>query len=178
FINGFETLNNEQHIRSPPMDSQQPEGLVGNSDIDPWRMKKLSHNANERQRRKKLNALYAELRELLPNTNLKRKLSISNTVCKVLKYIPELRNEIQKLGRQRDRLLFAKRNCERPTVNPKFKPASRKHSHDDGLMCSPPFVSVNSAGLRSWEALVTIYACTATFLLSSLLELIEEEELE
>lgn len=69
--------------------------------------KKAVHNAMERNRRNKLKALYSELRLLLPNPNTKRKLSIPNTVSRVLRYIPELRKEIEELRKQRNELLAA-----------------------------------------------------------------------
>ncbi|KAH9330626.1 hypothetical protein KI387_002734, partial [Taxus chinensis] len=177
FMNIFDTHNYDR-ILSPPTDLQQAQGLVGNSEMNPWCIKKLSHNANERKRRKKLNAVYAQLRALLPNPNPMRKPSIPNTVSRVLKYIPELRTEIEKLYRQRDRLLFFNRNSESLVVTTKFKPASRQHSHDHGLMCSPTVISVNRAAFKSRELIVTIDACTTAFVLSSLFVLIENEGLE
>lgn len=73
--------------------------------------KKLSHNANERQRRKNLNELYGKLRSLLPNStfNMKKKVSNPAIVCGILKYIPQLRRQIKILSRQRDELLTLRR---------------------------------------------------------------------
>uniref|UniRef100_A0A1J3F729 BHLH domain-containing protein n=1 Tax=Noccaea caerulescens TaxID=107243 RepID=A0A1J3F729_NOCCA len=67
--------------------------------------KKLNHNASERDRRKKLNTLYSSLRALLPPSDQKRKLSIPMTVSGVVKYIPEQRQELQRLSRKKEELL-------------------------------------------------------------------------
>ncbi|KAB2608385.1 transcription factor ORG2-like [Pyrus ussuriensis x Pyrus communis] len=66
--------------------------------------KKLNHNASERDRRKKINSLYSSLRSLLPADQLK-KLSIPNTVSRVVKYIPELQKQVEGLIRKREELL-------------------------------------------------------------------------
>ncbi|EYU29444.1 hypothetical protein MIMGU_mgv1a022368mg, partial [Erythranthe guttata] len=60
-------------------------------------VKKLNHNASERDRRKKINNLYSSLRSLLPNEDQSRKLSIPATVSRVVKYIPEIQKEVEKL---------------------------------------------------------------------------------
>ncbi|KAG7549434.1 Helix-loop-helix DNA-binding domain superfamily [Arabidopsis thaliana x Arabidopsis arenosa] len=67
--------------------------------------KKLNHNASERDRRRKLNALYSSLRALLPLSEQKRKLSIPMTVARVVKYIPEQKQELQRLSRRKEELL-------------------------------------------------------------------------
>ncbi|EFH49396.1 predicted protein [Arabidopsis lyrata subsp. lyrata] len=67
--------------------------------------KKLNHNASERDRRRKLNALYSSLRDLLPLSDQKRKLSIPMTVARVVKYIPEQKQELQRLSRRKEELL-------------------------------------------------------------------------
>ncbi|CAN8257202.1 unnamed protein product [Cochlearia groenlandica] len=67
--------------------------------------KKLSHNASERHRRRKLNALYSSLSALLPPSYHKRKLSIPMTVSGVVKYIPEQRQELQVLSKRKEDLL-------------------------------------------------------------------------
>ncbi|RID67955.1 hypothetical protein BRARA_C00152 [Brassica rapa] len=67
--------------------------------------KKLNHNASERDRRRKLNALYASLRALLPPSDQKRKLSIPKTVAGVVKYLPEQKQELQRLSRRKEELM-------------------------------------------------------------------------
>ncbi|CAB4286417.1 unnamed protein product [Prunus armeniaca] len=66
--------------------------------------KKLNHNASERDRRKKINSLYSSMRSLLPADQAK-KLSIPNTISRVLKYIPELQKQVEGLIRKREELL-------------------------------------------------------------------------
>ncbi|KAM2044860.1 hypothetical protein ACFX1T_009128 [Malus domestica] len=66
--------------------------------------RKLNHNASERDRRKKINNLYASLRSLLP-TDQTKKLSIPNTISHALKYIPELQKQVEGLNRKREELL-------------------------------------------------------------------------
>lgn len=141
--------------------------------------RKAFHNERERYRRKNLNVLYSKLRSLLPRTNSKRKLSIPNTVCRVLKYIPELRKEIEQLGKQRDQLLsIAKPSCETSKcastgeaefVDPNPNPTLGS-SH-------PPDVKVN-APFGSSELMITICTCNDGFLFSALLLVLEKEGLD
>ncbi|MFS8001862.1 putative transcription factor bHLH family [Helianthus anomalus] len=73
-------------------------------------VKKLNHNASERDRRKRVNELYAFLRSLLPiPTDQKKKLSIPKTVSRALKYIPELQEEVETLRCKKDKLLSYRR---------------------------------------------------------------------
>ncbi|KAJ4845665.1 hypothetical protein Tsubulata_003552 [Turnera subulata] len=67
--------------------------------------KKLSHNASERDRRKKINYLYSSLRSLLPPSDQTKKSSIPATVSRVLKYIPELQQQVERLVRRKEELL-------------------------------------------------------------------------
>nr|QDF82465.1 transcription factor bHLH100-like isoform X1 [Cymbidium goeringii] len=66
---------------------------------------KNSHNAYERDRRKKLNSLYSSLRTLLPETDQSKKLSIPSTVARILKYIPELQRQVEQLKVKKEELL-------------------------------------------------------------------------
>ncbi|GLJ50448.1 hypothetical protein SUGI_1074900 [Cryptomeria japonica] len=170
----------QEHTVSLPMGSEQTgriEELGHSAHTMPF-LEKLSHNANERLRRKKLNMLYSQLQALLPNPYPKRRLSIPNTVCGILEYIPELRNEIQTLRRRRDKLISSKRISESSVTTPKSK-AGTGHSHSHGgLICSPPAIKVNCAALKHSEVLITVYACKAVLELSRLLVVVEEEGLE
>ncbi|PIN00173.1 hypothetical protein CDL12_27326 [Handroanthus impetiginosus] len=70
-------------------------------------MKKINHNANERDRRKRINSLYSALRSLLPaHEDPSRKLSIPATVSRVVKYIPELQNEVEGLLQKKENLIL------------------------------------------------------------------------
>ncbi|OMP07153.1 hypothetical protein COLO4_07587 [Corchorus olitorius] len=69
-------------------------------------VKKLNHNASERDRRKKVNNLYSSLRSLLPAAaQMKKKLSFPATVSQALKYIPELQKEVERLVEKKEKLL-------------------------------------------------------------------------
>ncbi|RDX76565.1 Transcription factor ORG2, partial [Mucuna pruriens] len=72
---------------------------------DPAMVKKLSHNASERDRRKKVNHLVSSLRSLLPIADQTKKMSIPATVSRVLKYIPELQKQVQGLTKKKEELL-------------------------------------------------------------------------
>ncbi|KAG2258267.1 hypothetical protein Bca4012_021603 [Brassica carinata] len=76
-------------------------GINNNSVV----MKKLNHNANERNRRKKTNSLFSSLRSCLPRSDEPKKLSIPKTVSRSLQYIPELQEEVKKLKQTKDDLL-------------------------------------------------------------------------
>ncbi|KAG6414159.1 hypothetical protein SASPL_126877 [Salvia splendens] len=69
------------------------------------KMKKLNHNASERDRRKKMNTLYANLRSLLPPQDHYKKLSIPATISRVLNYITELQAEVERLKHKKERFI-------------------------------------------------------------------------
>ncbi|ESQ44380.1 hypothetical protein EUTSA_v10006491mg [Eutrema salsugineum] len=69
-------------------------------------IKKLNHNASERDRRKKINSLFSSLRSCLPVSDHSKKLSIPATVSRSLKYIPELQEEVKKLIEKKEELLI------------------------------------------------------------------------
>ncbi|KAL1813483.1 hypothetical protein ACET3Z_023548 [Daucus carota] len=96
--------NSILHLPST-LDAQPQVGHRDSSAFEPTAVvKKINHNANERDRRKKMNSLYSSLRSLLPASHQAKKLSIPNTVSRVLKYIPELQNEIERLVRKKEAL--------------------------------------------------------------------------
>lgn len=137
--------------------------------------RRLSHNANERDRRRKLNALYSHLQLLLPNTSSKRKLCNPTIVCEALNYIPQLCNQIKELSRQREELLTTKRisECSVLTVpaNSKF---SRNAAHSDS-----PIITINRAFERPDQLAITIITCNVGGLVfSTLLFLLEQEGMD
>ncbi|KAF8043735.1 hypothetical protein BT93_A1911 [Corymbia citriodora subsp. variegata] len=83
------------HLNIPPAATKGKAAMV----------KKLNHNASERDRRKKINSLYSTLRSLLPSTDQTEKLSIPATVSRVLRYIPELQQQLQILAQEKEELL-------------------------------------------------------------------------
>lgn len=75
-------------------------------------VKKLNHNASERDRRKKINSLFSSLRSLLPSSD-QTKLSIPATVSRVLKYIPELQEQVKRLTKKKEEILSKVSNQEK-----------------------------------------------------------------
>ncbi|CAJ2673511.1 unnamed protein product [Trifolium pratense] len=69
-------------------------------------VKKLVHNASERDRRKKINNLYSSIRSLLPVSDQMKKLSIPATITRVLKYIPELQKQVEGLIKRKEEILM------------------------------------------------------------------------
>ncbi|XP_059428498.1 transcription factor ORG2-like [Corylus avellana] len=68
-------------------------------------VKKLNHNASERDRRTKMNTLYSSLRSVLPAADQTKKLSVPATVSRVLKYIPQLQEQVEGLLQKKAELL-------------------------------------------------------------------------
>ncbi|XP_050366164.1 transcription factor ORG2-like [Argentina anserina] len=88
----------------PQLDHSTPSTAISDDSNTSSMAKKLNHNASERDRRKKINNLYSSLRSLVPADHVKR-LSIPATVSRVLKYIPELQQQVEELNQKRDELL-------------------------------------------------------------------------
>ncbi|XP_021835244.1 transcription factor ORG2-like [Spinacia oleracea] len=93
-----------QEINDHVKQSESPQGTSSTDQFDdnPVLAKKISHNASERDRRKKINNMYSSLRALLPATDKRKKLSIPMTVGRVLEYIPELQKEVEKLTHKKE----------------------------------------------------------------------------
>ncbi|KAG2258265.1 hypothetical protein Bca4012_021605 [Brassica carinata] len=68
-------------------------------------IKKLNHNAGERNRREKTNCLFSSLLSCLPKTDETKKPSIPQTLSRSLQYIPELQKEVKKLIQKKEDLL-------------------------------------------------------------------------
>ncbi|XP_009625856.1 transcription factor ORG2 [Nicotiana tabacum] len=85
-------------------DSNKFDQIINNGDQPDQMVKKLNHNASERDRRKKINTLYSSLRSLLPASDHTKKLSIPSTISRVLKYIPELQIEVERLIEKKEEL--------------------------------------------------------------------------
>ncbi|KAK1366018.1 Transcription factor ORG2 [Heracleum sosnowskyi] len=89
-------------LPSPQSTNFEP---IGSGDINTTGVvKKLNHNASERDRRKKINDLYSSLFSLLPDADRMKKLSIPATVACVVKYIPELQKEVEILIQKKEEL--------------------------------------------------------------------------
>ncbi|WVZ05677.1 hypothetical protein V8G54_019023 [Vigna mungo] len=138
--------------------------------FDPAMVKKLSHNASERDRRKKVNNLVSSLRSLLPMADQTKKMSIPATVSRVLKYIPELQQQVQALTKRKEELLCRiSRQLQGDAVN---KESHRKISHHNSS-----FV-VSTTRLNECEAVVHI-SCHDTHKapLSEILQCLENDGL-
>ncbi|XP_064941439.1 protein IRON-RELATED TRANSCRIPTION FACTOR 2-like [Musa acuminata AAA Group] len=128
--------------------------------------KKLCHNAYERGRRKKINDLYASLRALLPESDQSRKknLSIPLTISRVLKYIPELQRQVERLQQRKEEILLA---LSRP----------EEQSHCGDIVVYRPMVS--AACLSNREVMVQVCLLSSHFSISfsKILRLLKREEL-
>ncbi|KAL5546576.1 hypothetical protein UlMin_006263 [Ulmus minor] len=109
---GFADSSSFAHLDLPSQQQQEQQAEIDHLSPpsttisgDPTVVKKLSHNASERDRRKKINNLYSSLRSLLPNSDQMKKLSNPATVSRALKYIPELQHQVQGLIKKKEELL-------------------------------------------------------------------------
>ncbi|KAH7557137.1 hypothetical protein ACOSP7_026581 [Xanthoceras sorbifolium] len=107
FTDNFESFNSsfDPSHRQPQIQLDRSASFTTNSSGEPTAVKKLYHNASERDRRKKINTLYSSLRSLLPASDQTKKLSIPATVSRVLKYIPELQQQVESLIQNKEELL-------------------------------------------------------------------------
>ncbi|GFP99205.1 transcription factor bhlh100 [Phtheirospermum japonicum] len=111
----------------------------------PSNPKKLNHNAKERIRRMKLNASYLALRALLPDTRRsKKRWSAPAIVDKVLKYIPELENEIEELRSNKE-------NAQSAAAGAK---SEIKNINNAGSLYQNSTISINK--VSEYEAIVQI----------------------
>ncbi|KAJ4896039.1 Transcription factor ORG2 [Raphanus sativus] len=91
------------HHQTSLVDSVSSEGNgIGNNSVV---IKKLNHNANERNRRKKINSLFSSLRSCLPDSDELKKLSIPQTISRSVQYIPELQGQVKMLNQKKEDLL-------------------------------------------------------------------------
>ncbi|XP_035545185.1 transcription factor ORG2-like [Juglans regia] len=101
----FESAHHKQVGLDPHAHVTAPTAPVGGGGGDPKMVQKLNHNASERARRKKMNGLYSSLRSLLPEADQMKKLSIPTTVSRMIKYIPELEQQVVGLIQRKEELL-------------------------------------------------------------------------
>ncbi|KAI3445634.1 hypothetical protein Pfo_002299 [Paulownia fortunei] len=121
--NGFKLMK----ISTPNSKTRKKNRKVNNenaameqsADEGPSVTKKLDHNAKERIRRMKVNASYLALRALLPDSRRsKKRWSAPAIVDRVLKYIPELENEVEALRSKKENVQSAAKNKKISTENP------------------------------------------------------------
>lgn len=146
--------------------------------------KKAFHNDRERHRRKTLKMLFSQLGSLLPIINRKGKPSIPNTVSRVVKYIPVLRNEIEKLKRKRAKLI----DGTKQSIRASSKSVSTGAEGLVEFMGPPPLPAITGspdhvkvtvkAGFGSSQMIATICNSRVCILFSTLLVLLGKEGLD
>ncbi|XP_038719796.1 transcription factor ORG2-like [Tripterygium wilfordii] len=140
--------------------------------------KKLNHNASERHRRTKINCLYSSLRSLLPPDDQKKKLSVPATVDRVIKYIPELQQQVERLVGKKEKL------CAR--LSRDLDQVVDHHHHDREKKLKRKFnqtssFAVSTARISDTEVAVQISTLkmhgNPILLLSHIIYSLEEDEL-
>ncbi|KAF6150155.1 hypothetical protein GIB67_023110 [Kingdonia uniflora] len=151
----FNYRNPEISESSHPFSPSQPETQAnsprfsGATSSGPLTDKKLTHNACERDRRKKLNTLYSSLQSLLPGTNHTKKLSIPATISRVVKYISELQSHVERLVQKKEEMLSS--ISKQGEISPLFK-------QENGAVGWPSLPSVLTS--RVDDRGVVIQICT------------------
>ncbi|KAL4587421.1 hypothetical protein LXL04_000291 [Taraxacum kok-saghyz] len=140
-------------------------------------VKKLNHNASERDRRKRVNSLYESLRSVLPMSSFrKKKVSIPGIVSHAVKYIPELQNEIETLIRKKEKLLSSSSSMQEHLY-------IKKENANDAMINEKSSIVSSVSVLGEKEAVIQLISSTNdigknkdTLILSEVLEKLEEEE--
>ncbi|XP_061368042.1 transcription factor ORG2-like [Gastrolobium bilobum] len=134
----------ESHSFPHQFSSAQPQVEVERSTPSPHptMVKKLNHNASERDRRKKIKNLIFSLRSVLPVAEQTKKMSIPETISRVLKYIPDLQQQVEGLTKKKEELI-SRISKQEDAVN---KESQRKIPHQNSV-----FV-VSTSRLNDYEA--------------------------
>ncbi|KAF7819100.1 transcription factor ORG2-like [Senna tora] len=123
---------------------------------------KFNHNASERHRRKKINTLYSSLRSLLPLSHRQmKKVSIPATISMVVKYIPELEQEVEGLVKKKEQLLLTN------SVSPNHNYKQRSQSNSANCV-------VSTTKLNNCEGLLQISSYYNIIPLSHILHSLEQ----
>ncbi|KAM7258763.1 hypothetical protein ACFE04_014504 [Oxalis oulophora] len=152
-INNYKPLLFDQELAVPPLEQRQAQldhsasFSTGNS-CDPNTVKKLTHNASERDRRKKMNSLYLSLRSLLPQEDQLKRLSIPATVSCVLKYIPDLEREVERLIRKKEEI--------ESKISKQDDLQRRKNNNTYNNLVSSSFSTVSTSKLTKNQIVVQI----------------------
>ncbi|KAD3336263.1 hypothetical protein R6Q59_028511 [Mikania micrantha] len=179
----FHTYDQIRQDFAPEYSNSSGEAAINGIGDQLMAAKKLNHNASERDRRKRVNDLYAFLRSLLPiSSDEKKKLSIPRTVSRVLKYIPELQNEVHMLRRKKEKLS----SCSTSTTNTRQAHFDiKKQSEEDTIVKTKSSVISSVSILGDKEAIIQLISSSdqmnmnkETNLLSKVLEYLEQEENE
>ncbi|XVE60981.1 hypothetical protein DITRI_Ditri06bG0004200 [Diplodiscus trichospermus] len=139
----------------------------GDSGNNPTVVKKLNHNASERDRRRKVNSLYFSLRSLLPVSEQTKRLSIPATVSRVLKYIPELQAQVERLVQKKDEIL------SRISRQEKIVDQQKKRKLD-GFKNEPVSISVTRVSESEVVIQISTFQASQTPLSAILLRLEED----
>ncbi|XP_009616456.1 transcription factor ORG2-like isoform X1 [Nicotiana tomentosiformis] len=129
-------------------------------------VKKLNHNASERDRRKVFNSLCSSLRSLLPATDHTKKLSFPATVARVIKYIPDLKKDVERLTQKKEDLTL------RSIPKKEYSADFNKQTIRGGIQSSLSVISANQVGNRE----VIIHISTLKINKSSFAEAVSELE--
>ncbi|KAG2677936.1 hypothetical protein I3760_12G119400 [Carya illinoinensis] len=114
-------------------------------------VKKLDHNASERDRRKKINTLYSTLRSLLPAADQEKKLSTPATVSRVVKYIPDLQQQVEGLIQKKEALL-----SRVSSSRPQGEQNNQGNIHRKSTIAGIPSSAVSANWLNDREVMVQI----------------------
>ncbi|KAJ6825677.1 transcription factor bHLH100 [Iris pallida] len=128
--------------------------------------KKSSHNEYERHRRKKLNSLYSSLRNLLPETDRSKNMSIPCTIGRVLKYIPELQRQIERLTRRKEDVLL------------RSSKESALASNNENKFVSYPTVSATCINRREVMVQICMVGKSAAVSIAKIVRVMEGEGLQ
>ncbi|XP_019256424.1 PREDICTED: transcription factor bHLH100-like [Nicotiana attenuata] len=115
--------------------------INGDNDHLDGTLKKLNHNASERDRRKKFNSLCSSLRSLLPPTDHTKKISFPVTVARVIKYIPDLKKEVERLTQKKEDLTL--RSIPKKEYSADF---NKQTIIKGGIQSSLSVISANQVG--------------------------------
>uniref|UniRef100_A0A7N1A6W3 BHLH domain-containing protein n=1 Tax=Kalanchoe fedtschenkoi TaxID=63787 RepID=A0A7N1A6W3_KALFE len=143
--------------------------------------RKRNHNASERERRKKINDLYSSLRSLLPASEQSGRMSIPTTVARILKYIPELQGEVERLERKKQ-AMSKKINKVRESVfsssSSKLAGADQKVRETDEAKASITRDNSNRSSIltsKVWDRELVIQISTLRVSVSEILLSLEED---
>ncbi|KAK8632978.1 hypothetical protein V6N13_013834 [Hibiscus sabdariffa] len=174
-----ESLDDFHHFTLPGLPQLRLDGSpmfsgeTGDNNNNPTVVKKLNHNASERDRRRKINSLYSTLRSLLPPSEQMRRLSIPTTVSRMLKYIPELEAQVEALVQKKEQVLssISRQDADRQQQS--------KRKLLEGFKSEPPF-TVSVSKVSETEIVIqisTLGASSRTPPLSTILLGLEDDGL-
>ncbi|RHN78865.1 putative transcription factor bHLH family [Medicago truncatula] len=148
-----ESLSHNQHQNQLFNFHDQVEAEINSTDpsqstsSDLSMVKKLVHNASERDRRKKINNLYSSLRSLLPISDQMKKLSIPATISRVLKYIPEIQKHVEGLVKRKEEILL-RLSPQVNEVNITKESQKKKHSYNSGFVVSTSWLNDSEVAIQ------------------------------